>query len=492
MPPKPPHTLLPRALQEPQFVKGLPFRMRTLLIATSVFIVFGSLIVFASALVVNQTKDELVNVAMDEVRQSAEQSRQRIQEIIQRQEERLGTQIHSLSEVAADPEIQAEMRVMSRSGAVLLSAIIDKEGTTVYQTFGNTEAMRKCPPKEGATFQTMLPPTDDGLTLDIVYREVPPDVMTERLPISNSGETIGYIEIGVEEKEALARLAPISQHITRSLLWMLVLVIICFGLAIYLLSLANSRYLELQRRHNQSAHLASIGTMASGLAHEIRNPLHAMNLHLDATREELEDPRPESPEIASKAIANVQRQIVNLSNILSNFMTYALPGKLEKEPVRIAPIVGEVANLMQPELTTRSIQLERDVPEDLWIDADQTAVRQVLTNVLLNAAQAVEKSDRREIRLRAQVEGSRCVITIDDSGPGLPEGAEENVFELFYSGRKGGSGFGLPIARRIMEEHDGSITGQSRKEGGARFTLVFHTAEAPKDLQAIPAVQTVG
>lgn len=474
-------------------MRGIPLRMRTILLATGVFLLFGSLIVLASAWVVNSLKDQLVEVARQEVRQAVDVSRERIEQVLARYERDTGRPVASLAEVANDPNVRAEMSLISRNGAVLLTAVLDPSGATVLQTFGDQEALRLCPPAVGESISRILPPTGDGLTFRLQYREVPESVYTERLPVkSQTGSTVGFLEFGMQEERALARLDPISNHITRSLLLMVVLVVICFGLAVYLLGLASSRYLELQRRHTQSTHLASIGTMASGLAHEIRNPLHAMNLHLEATRDELESPGPETPEMARRAITNVQRQITSLNTILSNFMNFALPGKLEKEALRLGPVIGEVSNLLSLEFDARSITFHRNVPEDIWIHADPTAVRQVLTNVVLNAAQAVENSDKREVTLAARNEGGRCVITVEDTGTGLPEGKEEAIFDVFVSTRRGGSGFGLPIARRIMEEHNGSITAHNRREGGARFTIVFQAIEAPKDYQAMGHAAVAG
>ncbi|MBI5154767.1 hypothetical protein HZA57_05975 [Candidatus Poribacteria bacterium] len=269
---------------------------------------------------------------------------------------------------------------------------------------------------------------------------------------------------------------------------MVILVVACLALTIYLLYRAGLRHVQLQRRHDEVQHMASIGTMASGLAHEIRNPLHAMNLHLSAAADELDDPREGSPDHVRRIVGNVQRQIGSLNTILTNFMNYAMPTKLEAEPLRAAALVREVGLLLEPEFERRGVSFACDVPESAWIMADPSGVRQVLLNVLLNAAQALEEAPQREIRVELKnIETGRAHLTIDDTGPGLPPGKEEGIFDVFVSHRKGGTGFGLAIARRIMEELDGSIHGQTRTGGGARFTLTFRAGHEPENYQAISA-----
>lgn len=472
--------------------RHLPDRVKTMLLATGVFLLFGSLIVLASALFINHTKDRLVEVSREEVHRIARESTEEIQHIIAEYERRRGSAIGSLAEVANDPGIKAQMRIMSNNGAVVLSAMIDNEGNCIYQTYGDG-TVRECPVTPGESLSGMVPETEGRLTWELEFREYPAGITAERVPVRSGDKTVGFIEYGIAEGQTLRQLDPISNLITNTLVWMSTLVVGVFGAALLLLHLIWNHHHSLERRHKDAQHLATIGTLASGLAHEIRNPLHAMNLHLDAAREDLEDGREDSATFAASTIKNVQTQISNLNNILSSFMNYALPDNLEKQPVRLAAATGEVVNLLQPEFESRGVRIERDLPQSGWIQADPTALRQVLTNILLNAAQAVEGREERVVRLGAVAhEAGRWTLVIDDSGPGIPEGKEEEIFEVFVSGRKGGTGFGLPIARRIMAAHNGTVTARNRSEGGARFMLEFEAAEAPEGYKGVsPAPQTV-
>ncbi|MBX3730295.1 MAG: HAMP domain-containing histidine kinase [Candidatus Sumerlaeia bacterium] len=465
----------------------LTTRVRTLLMATGTFLLFGTIIVLLSAYFVNSMKDHLVELAHEEVDRLARESVSEIERIVAEYERTEGRALASLGEVANDPTIKAQLRIMTASGAVVMSAMMDSEGNCFYQQFGPGGASEHCPLRKGRRLAGILPASDEPMTWEMEFRDYPEGVVAQQLPVrGDDGRTLGYIAYGMEKNLTLESLDPVSHRITGSLVWMVTGVLLCLGLAMGMLHLVWNRHHDLQQRHHDAQHLANIGTLASGLAHEIRNPLHAMNLHLDAVREELQEPRSDSVDFATTTLANVQTQIQSLNAIVSNFMNYALPERLEREPMRLAAVLGEVSTLIEPEFIERGARLLRDVSEKAWIVADATAVRQVLTNVLLNAAQAVENSPVREVHVRAlAVEGGRWRLIVEDTGPGLPPGREEDIFQVFFTARKGGTGFGLPIARRIMQAHGGRLVGETRPEGGARFILDFPAADVPQDAPAV-------
>lgn len=446
----------------------MSFPVRTLVLVVTAFLVASALLVVASALAINGMKNRLVENARAEIRSQGEKASEAIAATLR------GHHATSLDEIARAPEVQAQLQVLSRSGDVVLVAMVDSAGKCVVQQRGPDSMLPGEPIKRPGNRLDGVLPESEGLTWSLEVMPMPEGVKAERVPIKVADKTMGWLEVGVAEDSMRARLDPISRMISGWLTVLVGLVLAFLAVVLYLLNKIALRHVALEREHAQAEHLATIGTLASGLAHEIRNPLHAMNLHLDAAREELEDPRPTSPEAAARIVGNVQNQIRSLSMTLTNFMNYAVPGRLEKESLPLATLVGEVATLLAPEFSARQVVVERDIPEDAYIDADPTAVRQVLTNVLMNAAQVMERSPVRRIAISAEGrEAGRWVLHIDDTGPGLPPGKEQAIFEVFQSGRPGGTGFGLAIARRLMEAHGGAITAVTRLEGGARFSLFF-------------------
>ncbi len=465
-------------------VDQLPLRMKTMLVGILSFLVIAFVVVLSSAFLVNSMKDRLVDEAREQVRLVAEQASNEIAQVLESRD------IKSLAEVARDDAVlQAQMKIMTREGGVVMVAMVDSGGRALYQLYGDDQLPRQTMMREGDSLSGMIPENED-LTFELKILDMPAGVSTERVPIHSGGNVVGFLEYGVSPDAVLGTLDPMSRMITQSLMWMVLILVACIGGAILLLHFVADRHVYLSRRHADAQHLATIGTLASGLAHEIRNPLHAMNLHLEAVREELEEPRDDSPEKAAHIVSGIQRQIQSLSTTLTNFMNYAIPMELERDAVRLSPVLGEVVSLLEPEFHARHVEVLRDIPDDAYVLADPTALRQVLTNVLLNGAQALEKVDLRRLNIRAaRMDSSRWTVFVEDTGPGLPADLADSIFDVFVSGRKGGTGFGLPIARRIMEAHGGSMSAENLPDGGARFVLTFPMAEKPNTVTApIPAV----
>lgn len=136
-------------------------------------------------------------------------------------------------------------------------------------------------------------------------------------------------------------------------------------------------------------------------------------------------------------------------------------------------LVREVTSFLKPEMEARQIAVELNVPEEpVSIEADYKALHQVLMNVLINARQALEKVEGERRVLVTLENGKKGVrLTVDDSGPGIPAGEEEIIFNTFVTRRDGGTGFGLSIARRIVEGHGGRIRATRGPLGGARIEL---------------------
>ncbi len=459
-------------------------KMKMLLTTVVLFIFCGLVVVVLSAVVVNSMKNELVRAAETEIRELHMRATEDIRNIIEDYRAQ-GFEVNSLQDVANNPEIKAQFRLLSSQDNVVLTALVNSDGTCIYQ-YGDEKKLHECPTRSGSALQGFVPPSDEPLRWELnLISNTASNVLSDRVPIKIDENTanekiLGYVEFGFEQNASILELKPLSQNISRSLMYMVALVLFFFGLALYALYRLGQRQIVLQKVADDAEHMANIGTMASGLAHEIRNPLHAMNLHLEAAREEMDDPRPDSPEKLRETINRLQNQIQNMNTTVSHFMNFANPGRIEPEPQQIACLVAEVIQLLKPDLESRRVEVEQAIAPELWINADPTASRQVITNVLLNAAQAMESSERRLISIRTQKKEQAIRLIFEDSGPGIPAGKEESIFDLFVSTKKGGSGFGLAIAKRIMQAHQGNIAGENRTDGpGARFVLEFREAAIP-------------
>lgn len=228
----------------------------------------------------------------------------------------------------------------------------------------------------------------------------------------------------------------------------------------------------LKRLHEemaQSRHLAEIGEMSASIAHEIRNPLAGISSVLQVFRDGLDrdDPRRE-------VLAEVFGQIRRLDGAVHNLLMFARPWTPELQPCAVAALAEEaIANARKkPEFADIAIELT-DASGGAVAPADRLLMNQVLWNVLENAAQAVE--GRGAIRCTVERENGFVRTRIRDTGRGLAPGAEAELFRPFYTTRTRGTGLGLPVCRRIMAAHGGSIAIANHREGGAEVALLLPT-----------------
>lgn len=221
--------------------------------------------------------------------------------------------------------------------------------------------------------------------------------------------------------------------------------------------------------------LAFLGSLAAGLAHEIKNPLSTMSITLQLMKEdlrEIEDP----PVLRNmKKIEVLEQEVRHLVEILEDFLRFARGPKLKPEPRDINRILDEVIEFTYPEAARKGIQIRtffnRSIP---LVPIDRKHIKQALLNFFINAHQAMEKGGGgRELLVRTTLEGEVIRIDITDTGEGIPEDRLKRIFEVYYSTKKGGTGLGLPTARRIVEEHGGTVTIQSEAGKGTNVSITL-------------------
>ncbi|MCI0419846.1 MAG: ATP-binding protein, partial [Acidobacteria bacterium] len=222
--------------------------------------------------------------------------------------------------------------------------------------------------------------------------------------------------------------------------------------------------------------LAYVGTLAGGLAHEIRNPLSAINLNLQMIEEELGGEGAEGAELAA-LLKGTKQEIKRLDRLAANFLVYAKPLELERKTFDLGQLVDEIILLMQRECENSSIRLVREENSDaVKVEGDPDLLKQAILNLVVNAQDAVMSNPKgpRIIQLAAGKEGDRAFVRVRDNGPGISAEDSRGLFKLFYSGKRGGTGLGLPIAQRIVESHGGRIAWRNHPEGGAEFAIWYN------------------
>jgi signal transduction histidine kinase len=209
--------------------------------------------------------------------------------------------------------------------------------------------------------------------------------------------------------------------------------------------------------------------MAATLAHEIRNPLGAMKGLTQLAQEDLPgDHKTQS------LMSTVVREAERLEKLVTDLLTFARPRDPQVARFDFMQLLADVKSVLQPKLEAARIRLEiAGGPETLSVDSDESGLRQIILNVLLNAMDSTPPEGTIEVQVRQGEKPDRLVVEIDDAGPGLGGREAEDLFQPFATTKAKGTGLGLPISRQIAERLGGTLDLADRPEGGARCTLTL-------------------
>jgi signal transduction histidine kinase len=227
------------------------------------------------------------------------------------------------------------------------------------------------------------------------------------------------------------------------------------------------RFIRLKAREESDRHLAALGGMAATLAHEIRNPLGAMKGLTQLAQEDLPgDHRTQS------LMSTVVREAERLEQLVTDLLTFARPRDPHINRFDFAHLLSDLKAVLHPKLETVRVNLGIDAnPPELIVYSDESGLRQVLLNVLLNAIDSTPADGRISIRARRDDRTQMLIAEIEDSGSGLGGRDPEELFQPFATTKTKGTGLGLPISRQIVERLGGTMDLAERPEGGALCTI---------------------
>ena len=212
--------------------------------------------------------------------------------------------------------------------------------------------------------------------------------------------------------------------------------------------------------------LEFLGTLAGGLVHEIKNPLSTLSINLTLLKEDLEVSQSD-PSLVRR-VEMLEGEVRRLDAVLEDFLRYAGMRSLDKKRSDLAALVAEMVEFVRPGFQRDGVDIVADIAS-APVDVDAALFKQALLNLLLNAQQALEKGGC--VTVAARREPGCVVLDVSDDGCGIPPDQVERVFDVYFSASKSGSGLGLPTARRILEEHGGSLTLRSTPGEGTCVTL---------------------
>lgn len=213
-----------------------------------------------------------------------------------------------------------------------------------------------------------------------------------------------------------------------------------------------------------------IARLAGGLAHEIKNPLSTIRLNMDLLAEEFANPETPKERRALAKVRVVQRECQRLQELLDSFLDFAKVRRYQFKPTDLNQVVRQVLDLYRAKLQQAGIEVIDYLTSDLpLVLLDREAFESALSNLIINAEQAMPNGGQLVVRTYCTPEG--VALDLIDTGCGMDENTLAHIFDAFFSTKKGGTGLGLPTAKKIIEGHGGTIEVQSEVGTGTQFTI---------------------
>jgi signal transduction histidine kinase len=274
---------------------------------------------------------------------------------------------------------------------------------------------------------------------------------------------------------ASASLSSLKGILTTSIVVLLALVA-AMGWVIYrdMIAPLQTKLVHSQRLLERQEKLVTLGTLAAGIAHEIRNPLTSLKARLYTLEKHLQ-----TVPAARKDTDIISAEISRLERIVQDVLSFARPSDPKLETIAVDTLLRDVQGLMAPNLERRGVQLVVESGAELHIRADSGHLKQVLINLVRNGAEAIDGAGTITLRSRAArarvggAEADAVILEVSDTGKGIPPEVEKRLFDPFFSTKETGTGLGLPIAARIVERHGGALQYQTRPGHGTTFGVVL-------------------
>jgi signal transduction histidine kinase len=356
--------------------------------------------------------------------------------------------------VASEQETQRYVdSVLKQRRIVRTVEITDRDGVLV---------MRELRADDSRT-TTAVPPVEPPVSL------TPDEVaaLDVTVPIGEIGE----LRIGLNPVEMERRIAQLRGGFVLRTTALGGVTVLLVGLAVALVASLIRRGERLETQAAVAERLAYVGTLAAGLAHEIRNPLNSLNLNMQMLEEDLPDG--EAGETGRRLLTVTRSEIGRLERLVSEFLLYARPRPLELSEMAAIDLLIAAREVLAGQIAQRSVNVRLvDESEEACVRVDEEQIRQLLLNLLQNALTATEGTGRSaDVLLLARREEQRVEIEVHDNGCGIPPAERARIFDAFFSTRKAGTGLGLAIADRIARAHGGTLTCDSDFGYGTRFVL---------------------
>ncbi len=290
------------------------------------------------------------------------------------------------------------------------------------------------------------------------------------VPIRLADGEAGVLRIGVRKEKIREAVVQRRGKFIRNIAVGIGLSLILVASGSFYISRLARKNRSLEEKIRKRERLAYIGTLAGGLAHEIKNPLGPIKANVQLLEEDFTDGEYRIPDDSFEMLKSVRNEVSRLENLVNQFLLFAKPGRIQKTPCVVEELLNEVIELTSLELKKNNIRISRKFDETSEIYADRALLKQLFLNLILNARDAMKETGG-TLTAETERDDGFLIIRIKDSGVGIPEEDQKHIFEAFYSTKNGGTGLGLSIARRIVSEHEGFIELKSRLNEGSCFSV---------------------
>ncbi|MBI4851473.1 MAG: hypothetical protein HY819_06745 [Acidobacteria bacterium] len=223
---------------------------------------------------------------------------------------------------------------------------------------------------------------------------------------------------------------------------------------------------QFQSQLDYSDKLAALGRITSGVAHEVKNPLNAMVIHLEILRAKLSQPNAD----ITPQLDILSSEIKRLDRVVQTFLNFTRPLKVNLVPIDLNDLVHQVTRLAAAEAAANKVDiLEELSPEFLRVNGDADLLKQAFLNIIINGCQAMPRGG--PLTIRTKRTSSYAILSVSDRGVGIPEEVREKIFQLYYTTKLNGNGIGLANAFRTIQLHNGRIEFESTTEVGTTFKI---------------------
>jgi signal transduction histidine kinase len=285
---------------------------------------------------------------------------------------------------------------------------------------------------------------------------------------------LGALTIRFNRVEMELRIAELRADLVRRSAFIGGVTLVMLLTAYFVIWLLLRRARRLEDQAKDTERMAYLGTLAAGLAHEIRNPLNSLSLNMQMLEEDLEDEQ-SSGGSSKRLLAITRSEIERLEHLATNFLSYARSRPLEREGVTVRSLLEEAAASLEGELEASRVLVQIvDETDGATLFVDPGQIHRLLQNLIKNSMGAMEGLNRPpRVVLRGRWKDGWVALEVEDQGRGMSREESRRMFDLFYSTRKGGTGLGLAIVDRIARAHGGKLEVESAEGVGTLVRLLL-------------------